>query len=232
MNKLSLFLFSLLVGFNSFGQADAIGAFNRFVVHNWAGQYVRIGNYKVKGSPFLLGESFPGKIRLMGSNVSQPAKVLYNLYEQRAGPGTGDEILVTDKLVEEFTLELPEKYGGIQLSFKHCSMYAKPNLKCYFNVLAEGPSVVFLKAYRIRVVADPSNMMDKELKVFEQYYEYFLINYKGTKEVEQVKLKKKDFEKELSSIEGASAIFKSNQFEYATEDDFVKVVKALNNAAK
>jgi hypothetical protein len=50
--------------------------------------------------------------------------------------------------------------------------------------------------------------------------------------VEQVKLKKKDFEKELSSIEGASAIFKSNQFEYATEDDFVKVVKALNNAAK
>lgn len=232
MNKVSLFLFFLLVSFNSFGQADAIGAFNRFVVHNWAGQYVRIGNYKVKGSPFLLGESFPGKIRLMGSNVSQPAKVLYNLYEQNAGPGTDDQILVTDKLVEEFTIELPEKFGGVPLTFKHCGMYAKPKLKCYFNVLAEGPSVSFLKVYRIRVIADPSNMMDKELRVFEQYYEYFLINNKGTAEVEQVKLKKRDFENELSSLEGAPAIFKSNQFEYATEEDFVKLVKALNNAAK
>jgi hypothetical protein len=232
MKKLCFFLFFLGSILNSFGQGDAIGAFNRYVIHNWAGQYVRIGTYKVKGSPFLLGESFPGKIRLIGSNVSQPAKVLYNLYEQKAGPGTDDQILVTDKLVEEFTIELPEKFGGVPLTFKHCGMYSMPKLKCYFNVLAEGPSVSFLKVYRIRVIADPSNMMDKDLKVFEQYYEYFLINKKATGEVEQVKLKKRDFENELSSLEGAPAIFKSNQFEYATEEDFVKLVKALNNAAK
>ncbi len=232
MKRLYFSLLSLAIFATSFGQGDAIGTFNRFVVHNWAGQYVRIGSFKVKGSPFLLGESFPGKIRLMGSNVSQPAKVLYNLYEQKAGPGTEDQILVTDKLVEEFTIELPEKYGGVPLTFKHCGMYAKPKLNCYFNVLTEGPSIAFLKVYRIRVVADPSNMMDKELKVFEQYYEYFLINKKGTGEVEQVKLKKKDFENELSSLDGAPAIFKSNQFEFSTEDDFIKLVKALNNAAK
>ena len=175
MRRIFCFLFFLAIVSYSFAQADAIGAFNRFVVHNWAGQYVRIGNFKVKGSPFLLGESFPGKIRLMGSNVSQPAKVLYNLYEQKAGPGTEDQILETDKLVEEFTIELPGKYGGVPLTFKHCGMYAKPKLKCYFNILTEGSSVAFLKVYRIRVVADPANMMDKELKVFEQYFEYFLM---------------------------------------------------------
>lgn len=232
MKKFIFSIFLQVFVFHSFGQLDAIGTFNRYVIETWSGQYVRIGNYKVKGSPFLFGESFPGKVRLMGSNVSQPAKVLYNLYEQKAGPGTNGEILLTDKLVEEFTLELPEKYGGVPLTFKHCGMYAKPKLKCYFNVLAEGPSVAFLKAYRIRVVADPANMMDKELKVFEQYYEYFLINKKGTGEVEQVKLKKKDFENELSSLEGAPAIFKSNQFEYATEGDFIKLVIALNNTVK
>lgn len=232
MKRLIFSLFFLVTVSYAFSQADAIGAFNRFVVHNWAGQYVRIGNYKVKGSPFLLGESFPGKIRLMGSNVSQPAKVLYNLFEQKAGPGTEDQILVTDKLVEEFIIDLPEKYGGVPLTFKHCGMYAKPKLNCYFNVLTEGPSVAFLKAYRIRVVADPANMMDKELRLFEQYYEYFLINRKSNSEVEQVKLKKKDFENELSSLEGAPAIFKSTQFAYATEEDFIKLVNAINNAVK
>jgi len=232
MRKLSFLIFSFFLVINSFGQLDAIGTFNRFVIETWAGQYVRIGNYKVKGSPFLFGESFPGKVRLMGSNVSQPAKVLYNLYEQKAGPGAGGEILVTDKLVEEFTLELPEKFGGVPLSFKHCSLFGKGDLKVYFNVLVEGPSVSFLKAYRIRLIGDPSNMMDKDLKVFEQYYEYFLINHKGSGEVEKVKLKKKDFENELSSLPGAPPVFKSNQFEYATEADFIKLVNALNNSAK
>jgi len=232
MNKHFFFLFSLFACYNSIAQSDAIGAFNRFVVHNWAGQYVRIGSYKVKGSPFLLGESFPGKIRLLGSNVSQPAKVLYDLYEQKAGPGTGDQILVTDQLVEEFTIELPEKFGGVPLTFKYCGMYSKPKLNCYFNVLTEGLAVSFLKVYRIRVVPDPANLMDKDLKVFEQYYEYFLINKKGNGELEQVKLKKKDFENELSSLDGAQAIFKSNQFQYETEDDYIKIVKAINNAAK
>ena len=231
MRKLFLFIFLYFLVFNSFGQLDAIGTFNRFVIETWSAQYVRIGNYKVKGTPLLFGDAFPGKIKFQGASASQPAKVMYNLYEQKAGPGTNGEMLVTDQLVEEFTLELPEKFGGVPLSFKHCSMFTKDNLKVYFNVLVEGSSIAFLKVYKIRMIADPSNMMDKELKVFEQYYDYYLINYKGSGKVEQVKLKKKDIEKELGSLPGAAAIFKSNEFEYGTEADVIKLVNALNYAA-
>ncbi len=231
MKKFFLTFFSVSIFFSAFSQLDAIGTFNRFVIETWKAQYVRIGNYKVKGTPILFGEAFPGTLKFKGESTVKPAKVMYNLYEQKAGPGSGGEMLVTDQMVEEFTLELPEKYGGVTLTFKHCSLFTKENLKVYFNVLVEDKTVSFFKVYKIRMIGDPANMMDKELRVFEQYYDYYLLNAKGSGKAEQVKLKKKDIEKVLGSLPEAAAIFKSDQFAYGTEADVIKLVNALNYAA-
>lgn len=217
------FVFSL----TSFSQTNTVGEFNKFIAQNWAGDYLRIGQYKVKGTPYLFGESFPGTLTFKGG-VKSNTKILYDLYNQKAGADIKNSILESDLVLEEFSISLPAKFGGITLLFKRTDAYGNSSLKNYFNVLEDGGKASLLKIFKIKLVSDPSNMMDKEQKIFEQYYEYYFYN-KTTKELNKIKLKEKDFAKQLGDEFLVKDFIGKSDLDVSKEVDAIKLVQAYNN---
>jgi hypothetical protein len=226
--QLNLTLIVFLVFFNgSFAQTNTVGEFNRFIAQNWSGEYIRIGQYKVRGTPYLLGESFPGTLTYKGG-VKSDAKILYDLYNQKAGADVKNNILESDQALEEFSISLPAKFGGNTLLFKSTEAYGNTSLKNYFNVLEDGTKVSLLKIFRIKLVSDPSNMMDKEQKIFEQYYEYYLYN-KTSKELNKIKLKEKDIAKQLGDDFFLKDLIEKGDLDISKEVDAIKLIQAYNN---
>lgn len=176
---------------NLFAQPDPIGNFNKHVVEKWTHDYIRVSQYRVKGSPYLLGESFNGDISMKSGVVTVDKKILYNIYDQKVGTDLDNKFVAPDGEVASFFMLLSEKHGGEKLNFINASNLPKVNLKGYLNVLADGSKFAFVRQYRIRLVADPAEMYSKDIKLFEQYYDYYIYN-RATAELNKIKLKEKD----------------------------------------
>lgn len=212
---------------DSFAQPNTLGEFNKFIAQNWSGEYLRIGQYKVRGTPFLFGESFQGTIKYQGG-VKSDTKILYDLYNQKAGAEFKNGILQSDKEVEEFSISLPDKYGGNVLFFRNSQLYGKNAVNGYLNVLEDGAKFSFLKVFQIKLVPDPSNMMDKEIKLFEQYSEYYIYN-KATKELRKIKLREKNIKKELGDEQFVKEYIAQNGLDISKEIDMIKLIQGFNN---
>jgi len=219
--------FLILIATRSFAQVDPVGQFNKHIVENWKGEYIRISQYRVKGTPYLLGESFPGTLTYKGG-LKSDTKILYDLYHQKVGADFKNSILETDQILEEFSISLPEKFGGKTLLFRSAEVYGNTSLKSYLNVLEDGSKVPLLKLFKVKLVSDPSNMFDKELKIFEQYYEYYLYN-KSTKELSKIKLKEKDLIKQLGDEEFLKEFIAKSDLDVSKEVDAIKLVNGYNN---
>ncbi len=221
-------VFFLINAFQGYAQVDPVGHFNRHVFENWKGQAIRIGPFSVKGSPYLLGESFPGSLTYKNGKTLTITKILYDLYHQKAGVELESQIYETNEPVETFSISLNEKFGGQQLLFKNSYVFGKPSLNCYFNVLQDGEKVALLKMYKSKLVADPTNTMDTKMKVFEQYYEYFIYN-KKEQSLNSIKLRKKDIIKELADEQFLSKYEGKNALDFTKEFDVVTAFEAYNN---
>ena len=66
-------------------QPDPIGNFNKHVIEKWTHDYIRVSQYRVKGSPYLLGDSFSGDITMKSGVVTVDKKILYDIYDQKVG---------------------------------------------------------------------------------------------------------------------------------------------------
>ena len=172
-------------------QPDPIGNFNKHVIEKWTHDYIRVSQYRVKGSPFLLGESFDGDITMKTGVVTVDKKILYDIFDQKVGLDLDKKFVAPDGEVSGFFIQLPEAMGGEKLNFINASNLPKVNLKGYLNVLADGAKFAFLRQYKIRLVADPAEMYSKDIKLFEQYYDYYIYN-RATAELNKIKLKDKD----------------------------------------
>lgn len=226
MKKL-LVAFVFMLPVTLFAQLDAIGTFNRYVMESWAGQYQRVGNYKVKGSPFLFAESMSGEMKLQGDVLAKVDKILYDLNSQKVGQDVKGEILESDKAVEEFTLHFPKQYGGETASFRNGSKYGNTKGLAYYNVLAEGKNVHFLKMYKVKTTPDPSNMMDKEARIFEQFVEYYIYDVKKAS-LTKVKLNKKDIASALKASPELKDKIDGFGLAVATESDAIGLTNVLN----
>jgi hypothetical protein len=227
MKKICFIVVAILLLENvSFAQVDPVGQFNRHIVENWKDEYIRIGQYKVRGTPYLFGESFPGTLTFKGGSKSN-TNILYDLYNQKAGADVKNNILESGLELDEFTIMLPAKFGGNTLLFKSTAAFGNASLKNYFNVLEDGARLSFLKLFRIKLLSDPSNMMDKEQKIFEQYYEYYLYN-KASKELTKIKLREKDFNKQLGDDLFVKDFIAKGNLDVSLEINAVKLVQEYN----
>jgi hypothetical protein len=172
-------------------QPDPIGNFNKHVIEKWTHDYIRVSQYRVKGSPYLLGESFGGDITMKSGVVTVDKKILYDIYDQKVGMDLDKKFVSPDGEVAGFFVQLPENFGGEKLNFINASNLPKVKLKGYLNIIADGSKFAFLRQYRIRLVADPAEMYSKDIKLFEQYYDYYIYN-RTTAELNKIKLKDKD----------------------------------------
>ncbi len=121
----NLLLVALIITVSLFAKAqtDAVGNFNKHVIEKWAEEYVRIGQYRVKGTPYLLGESFPGYITYMNGGAVMDVKILYDIYYQKAGVDTEGKMMESDNEVKEFMIAFPEKFGGDKLLFRSSAFF-------------------------------------------------------------------------------------------------------------
>lgn len=187
------FIFFLcLVSANSIqAQTDAIGDFNKHVIEKWTEDYIRVSQYRVKGSPYMLGESFDGQLTMKTGLKTINQKVLYNLMEQKVGTEMDKQMIAPDGDVVSFFIQLPEKFGGEKLDFVATSTLGDNNVKGFLNVIADGPKLAFLRHYKSKLVPDPTNMYSKDIRIFEQYNEYYIFIRK-TSELIKVRLREKD----------------------------------------
>lgn len=202
-------------------QPDPIGNFNKHVIEKWTHDYIRVSQYRVKGSPYLLGESFGGDITMKSGVVTVDKKILYDIYDQKVGMDLDKKFVSPDGEVAGFFIQLPENFGGEKLNFINASNLPKVNLKGYLNVIADGSKFAFLRQYRIRLVADPAEMYSKDIKLFEQYYDYYIYN-RTTAELNKIKLKDKDV---LEALGNPSL---SEKFDLHSALGVRQVVEAMN----
>jgi hypothetical protein len=187
----SLILFSL-ISLTGLSQPDPIGGFNKHVIEKWSHEYIRVSQYRVKGSPYLLGEPFDGSIEMKSGVKTEGKKILYNVFEQKVGVEMEKELVAPDGDVKAFQIQLPDKFGGEKMNFINADNLVKSPVKGYLNIFIDGPNAALYRQYRNRLVADPSEMYSKEIRMFEQYYDYFLHNKKSGV-IEKVRLREKDF---------------------------------------
>ena len=209
-------------------QIDPISAYNRHVIENWQSDYLRIGQYRVKGSPYLLGEPFLGDIAYASGTKINGMKILYDIHAQQAGVETEGKMLNSKEEVNEFTINLSEKFGSGKLVFKNSAAYGQPKLKIFLNVLEEGEKVALLKAYRTKLVSDPGDLYAKDLKIFEQYYEYYLYDV-ASKKLMKVKLRDRDILGALDE-QKAQGIISAASLNLLLESDVIKLINKYNSS--
>lgn len=198
--RILFFCSTLLLLHSAQAQPDPIGNFNKHVIEQWTEQYLQISQYRVKGSPFLLGEAFEGQVMMKSGIKTNGQKVLYNLYEQKAGLELKKEreLVAPDGEIESFWVQLPERFGAERLLFVPVTAYPEVKQKGYFNVAVDGPKAALLRYYRTRLIPDPGNLYSKEIRMFEQYTEYFIYN-KTTKQMMKVRIREKDIREALGN---------------------------------
>lgn len=228
MKRISTVFLFICITLPTYAQIDPVGNFNRHVFEKWRGEYIRIGTYKVKGSPYLLGEAFPGVITYTDGKTVRDEKILYDLYSQKAGIDIKNEIFERNVPIETFSINLPEYMGGQSLLFKNPIVDGKAEVKGYLNVLEEGKRVSIFKLFKIRLVVDPTNHMDKDVRVFEQYNEY-LLYLPANKSLKNIKLRKRDFIKEFGNEEFVKNYFLSKEIDFSKENEVIEFVKEFNN---
>lgn len=227
MIRFLLFTFLIFIISSAVAQVDPVGNFNRHIMSTWAGDYIRISQYQVKGSPYLLGESFPGSIYYQDGKMISDKKIFFNLYDGKVGLDMNNQFFEADVPVTKFSLQLPEKYGRSTLEFVHTTLLGQTDIKEYANLLCDGGRVAFLKLFKIRLAPDPTNLLAKEKKVFEQYYEYLLFD-KQTKEIKKIKLKEKDIMKELHNDAEAKKFATDNKINFSRESEVIMLLNHYN----
>lgn len=226
---LSVFLVLLFSAERSISQIDPVGNFNRHVFEKWTGEYIRIGGYRVKGSPFLLGEAFNGIITYKDGKTVSNEKILYNLYSQKAGIDINKQIFERDIPLESFSINLPEHLGGEKLLFNNSYVYGRPELKGFLNVLEDGNRATLLKMFKIKLVTDPTNNLDKDRKVFEQYSEYY-IYLKSSKTLHSIKTRKKDILKVLSQDNFFVQYTLNKEIDFSKETELIAMINSYNRS--
>jgi hypothetical protein len=225
MKSLLCFLVLHFVFNSAHSQTDAIGDFNKHVIEKWSEDFIRISQYKVKGSPYLLGESFDGALTVKSGIVAANQKILYDLYSQKVGIEINKELIKPDGEVVSFYIQLPEKFGNERLEFINASTLKNVKLEGYLNTLEKGNKLILLRQYKTRVIADPANMYSKDFRIFEQYYDYFIYNV-VTSSLEKIRLKQKDVISALNGLPSSiiNAAEGSNLNSLSSILDFVKKV--------
>lgn len=229
MIKFSLLTTLLIVSLSGISQLDPLGQYNQNIAANWKGEYIRIGPYKVKGSPFLFDQSFTGSIKYFGGKSATNVKVLYDLYNQKAGVEevSKKEIFTASEPIEEFLITLPASLGGQALLFRNGVSFGNAEQPVYYNVLQDG-TITFLKLFKIKLIPDPSSMLDKEVKIFEQYAEYYLYSKKSNK-LQKIKLRQKDVANFIGDEHFIKMQMQGTGVDYSKEADISKLIYSYNN---
>lgn len=195
------------------------------------GNYTIIGNFKVKGSPYLYGLSHKGNM------FSPEAKAYninlnYNTYNQElefTSTSNPDKPLIKEPgTVDSFTLLL-DVVAGItsNLDFVYGATLGSKD-KAYFQKLFEGPNYSVYKKYKSELNYVSDNYIQSELREYEMQVEYY---YKSanTKGLKKIKPNAYTVTKEFKDVKDLSSVVTADDFSINTDAAFKKAFEVLNN---
>ena len=198
------------------------------------GKLVQIGNFKVKGSPFLYGQ------KLSGDVFSQTEKawnifIGYNTYNQEL------EFYSTSNPDQPFVKEIGEldsfvihknSSRGIEKAIKF--VYGKhigSNEKTYFQEVCGGDNFVFYKKYKSELAIAHDNIGQPDLRQFELSYEYFYLNKKSGK-LKKLKNNHSLIVKEFESVTNTASVLIEEAYYINHEESICNAINLMNSTAK
>ena len=164
-------------------------AYNLLDIQN-SSTYMMIGNFKVKGTPYLFGGKKKGDIyakNQFGSDVV----ISFNTYNQDIEFDMNGNTGLTKKVseVDSFVLKPDGDYYLTDLFFINSTLVGADE-KCFFQVLSEGLKFNLYKKYSSRLEISSSNYVQSELRQFALISEYYYLD-KSINKIKKLKLNKK-----------------------------------------
>jgi len=195
------------------------------------GKYLLIGPYKVKGSPYLLGQQHSGDI-FSAAEKAWNISLSYNTHNQEveffSTSNPGQPLVKEPGTLDSFILHANPAAGiAGPLKFIYGSILGTDD-KAYFLEIFTGKRYSVYKKYRSELGYDTDNYGQSELRIFELQYDYF---YKDNETKGIKKLKKNSVQviKEFSSIKDLSVILTPEGFTAYPDEALRKAFEYLNN---
>jgi hypothetical protein len=195
------------------------------------GNYVVIGNYKVKGTPYLFGgnnnaDLFTPTEKAYNINVS------YNTYNQEVGfvstsnpttplvkeAGEVDSFVIKQNIENGIPGDIRFVYGKILGSSE----------KTYFQEVAAGAKYSLYKRYKSDLGQVSDNYIQSDLRQFDLMSDYFYYDNEK-KTLKKFKLNHSAVLKEFKTIKDVSPVADREAFSASPEDVLKKVFAYLNS---
>ena len=201
-------------------------AYNLLDIQN-SGSYMVIGNFKVKGSPYLFGGKKKADIfakKEFGSDVV----LSYNTYNQDIEFDMNGNIGLTKSVseVDSFILKPDGDYNLTDLFFINSALVGSDE-KCFFQIVSEGSKYDLYKKYSSRLEISSTNYVQSDLRYFALSSDYYYLD-KSVNKIKKIKLTKKGIINEFKATKDLSADIKDFNLGVETEN-VMKVIFTLLN---
>ena len=197
------------------------------------GTYIVIGNYKVKGSPYLFGGRHNSDL-FSQKEKAYNIDIRYNTYNQEVefySTANANPLVKLAGEVDSFTIK-QDIANGItsDMRFIYGSLIGSSE-KAYFLEVETGTRYTLYKRYKADIDYVSENYVQSELRQFELESDYFYYDAE-TKTLKKLKMNLNSINKEFKSIHDVSAIVTNDAFVANPEEMLKKVIQSLNTVKK
>jgi hypothetical protein len=202
---------------------DPSAAYNKLLLERNDETYYQLGNYKVKGTPYLYGGSFPGQIVFTDAREFKDVTLSYNTYTQKLSMEQKGTVLDITDPVQSFSMQLPPAYGDTTLYFKNSAAFGETKLQGFFQVLFTGKKYTLLKFYKSALKTVSTNYAVSEQKELDLQSDYYYYS-QAEKKISKLKVNNKAILKAFGTNETIRDYLTKYPFEYNQDSQLMKVV--------
>lgn len=231
-SKLFVFITLLALPILSVSQSrsyfDAAQMYNRLLLEN-ENSVVQVGNFKVKGTPYLFGGRRSGQLFLRGKDGVKTF-ISYNTYDQLVEFSNNSEtsaaLYKPDGVLDSFSISANKDIGIINdVIFLKGSFIAASDSLFYQRLMA-GKRFSLYKKYKSQLAIVSTNYVQSDLRQFDLETEYYY--YDNTlKQLKKLKTNSNFIKKEFKQFD-LSTILDNPDFSFDLENSLFKVFSALN----
>jgi hypothetical protein len=234
MKYLFRLFFVTFISTNVFSQAasytDPAQAYLRLMLEKGGTEVVRIGSFKVTGTPYLFGEKNDGNVFTPSANTLN-VQVSYNTYSQAieiVEQGKSAPFILENRDVDSFYLKVVNQENISQPLFFVHGKYIYSKEKQFFQLVYKGSQFSLYKKYYATLGYVGTNYIQSDLRQFDLNFDYYYTNQADQK-IKKLKLSSSAIQKEFKTKTGITEFFQSEEFSNNPEQALIKVFQFLNN---
>jgi len=209
--------------------SDAAQMYNRLLLEK-GNSVVQIGNYKVKGTPYLYGGKQKGELFVKGQNEAI-VHISYNTYEQiveYSFSASNEEQLYKPKgTVDSFKIFKNDdlQIGTDLLFISGKNIFATDN--DFYQKVFFGTRFSLFKRYKSDLGIVTTNYVQSDLRQFDLSFDYFYLDT-TTKKLKRLKTNPTFLKKEFKDHKEIYSITDNSNFSYDVEKGLIEIFAKLN----